>query len=260
MTAPLEDRALPREMKPEVYAVTYAEEETHWWFVGRRKVLEQFVEEALAGAKRNGAPPRILDVGCGTGKNLELLARFGRAEGVDISTDALEFCKARGLTAVTQGEAERLPFDDGTFDLVTALDVVEHLDDDVAGLREIHRVLKPGGRALLFVPAFMFLWGHQDDISHHRRRYTDGQLQERAREAGFTIHRTTYANLAFFLPILAGRWVLRLTGLKPASEANINVRALNGAFGQLFGAERHWLKRHRFPLGVSLIAVLEKAP
>src|SRR5258708_14863553 len=101
--------------------------------------------------------PRILDVGCGTGANLQMLAEFGAAEGVDVSAEALDFCRARGLGAVRQGAAESLPYEDTQFDLVTALDVVEHLDDDVAGLREMFLVLRPGGRLLLFVPTFMFL-------------------------------------------------------------------------------------------------------
>jgi len=95
-----------------------------------------------------------------------MLAEFGEAEGVDVSIDALDFCRARGVNTVKQGAAESLPYEDGSFDLVTGLDVVEHLDDDVAGLREMRRVLRPGGRALVFVPAFMFLWGVQDDVSN----------------------------------------------------------------------------------------------
>ena len=120
---------------------------------------------------------RILDVGCGTGANLEMLSEFGEAEGVDVSAEALDFCRARGLENVKQGEAEHLPYEDESFDLVTGLDVVEHLDDDLAGLKEMRRVLRPDGRALLFVPAFMFLWGVQDDISNHRRRYTIAELK-----------------------------------------------------------------------------------
>ena len=113
-----------------------------------------------------------------------VLASVG-PEGVDVSPDALAFCRRRGLQNVRLGEAERLPYEDGSFDLVTGLDVVEHLDDDLAGLREMRRVLRPGGYAFLFVPAFMFLWGVQDDISHHRRRYTLRGLQQTVAAAGF---------------------------------------------------------------------------
>ena len=149
-----------------------------------------------------GRPARILDVGCGTGANLLLLSKYGDAEGVDISDDALSFCRERGLQKVTKGAAEELPYADGLFDLITAFDVVEHLDDDVAGLKEMRRVLRPGGRVLLFVPTFMFLWGLQDDVSNHRRRYRLPELSRILEQAGFEVERTSYANITFFLPIL----------------------------------------------------------
>jgi SAM-dependent methyltransferase len=159
---------------------------------------------------------------------------------------------------IKQGAAESLPYEDESFDLVTGLDVVEHLDDDVAGLREMRRVLRPGGRALIFVPAFMFLWGVQDDVSNHRRRYTLATIRKSMEAAGLRLDRASYANLTFFAPILAGRLLMRLTGLRPASENNINVSALNGVLGKLFGAERWWLRRMNFPFGVSAICVARR--
>jgi SAM-dependent methyltransferase len=249
---------LPQEMERHTYAIMYEVEGSHWWFAGRRRILESFVREIVAAPDLQGRAPRILDVGCGTGANLEMLAQFGDAEGVDVSEDALAFCRARGLTRVTYGAAERLPYADDSFDLVTALDVVEHLDDDASGLCEMRRVLRRNGRALLFVPAFMWLWGVQDDVSHHRRRYTLPQLKARVREAGFEIERATYANLTFFAPILAGRLLMRATGARPASENNINVPALNGVLGHIFGAERFWLRRLNFPFGVSAVCVARR--
>jgi SAM-dependent methyltransferase len=250
------DKALPREMQQHTYSIMYEVEGTHWWFAGRRRIIAAFVEEICRGLKTGRAS--ILDVGCGTGANLELLAQYGDAEGVDISGDALEFCRARGLQKVRLGAAETLPYEDGSFDLVTALDVVEHLDDDVGGLREMRRVLKPGGRALLFVPAFMFLWGVQDDVSHHRRRYTLKNLRGAVREAGFEVERATYANISFFAPILAGRMVMRATGIRPASENNINVSALNGLLGRILGAESTLLRHMNFPFGVSALCVARR--
>lgn len=248
--------ALPQEMQQHTYSIMYEVEGTHWWFTGRRRIISSFVEKICRelGKER----PRILDVGCGTGANLEMLGQFGEAEGVDVSTDALTFCRARGLIHVRLGAAEKLPYRDESFDLVTALDVVEHLDDDAAGLKEMHRVLRPNGRALLFVPAFMFLWGVQDDISHHRRRYTLAGLKQVVREAGFEVERATYANISFFGPILLGRLLMRATGLRPASENNINVSALNGVLGRVFGAESALLGRVNFPFGVSAICVARR--
>lgn len=250
--------ALPQEMQQHTYAIMDEVEGSHWWFVGRRAILDSF----LSGiAMKLGSPNhelRILDVGCGTGANIEMLAAYGGAEGVDVSDDALEFCRKKGLR-VQKGLAEALPYDDEAFDLTTALDVVEHLDDDIAGLKEMFRVTKSGGYSLIFVPAFMWLWGVQDDISNHRIRYTKQQIVDRLKAAGYEIERATYANWTFFAPILAGRVLMKLTGIKPESENNINVSALNGIFGKLFASERFWLRNFNFPFGVSIVVVAKKA-
>ena len=252
------DDVLPQEMMQHTYPILYEIEESHWWHRGRRKIIQTFVERICRDLKVER--PRILDVGCGTGGNLSMLSQFGDAEGVDISPDALEFCRQRGLANVRLGAAEKLPYDDATFDLVTALDVVEHLDDDVSGLREMRRVLKPNGRVLLFVPTFMFLWGVQDDVSHHRRRYTLPELRRAVEQAGFEVERTTYANIAFFAPILFIRKLMRLTGMRASSENNINVPALNGLFGSVLGAEGRLLRYMNLPFGVSGLCVARAKP
>ena len=255
-TSNVVDSSLPQQMQQHTYSIMYEIEGTHWWFAGRRRIISGFVKEICKGFEQR---PRILDVGCGTGANLEMLAEFGSAEGVDVSPDALSFCRQRGLSGVRLGEAEKLPYPDESFDLVTGLDVVEHLDDDLAGLREMRRILKPGGRALLFVPAFMFLWGVQDDISHHRRRYTMRQLQETARKAGFDIERSTFANITFFLPTLIGRVLMRITGFRPESENNLTIGFLNKPLGMILGAESFWLRHLNLPLGVSAICVARRS-
>jgi SAM-dependent methyltransferase len=252
-------QALPREMQPHTYAIMREVEDKHWWYVGRRRIIADFVRRICEQLRAEGnSEPRILDIGCGTGGNLETLSGFGRAEGVDISSEALDFCRARGLNNVRQGAAETLPYESESFDLVTGLDVVEHLDDDVAGLREMRRVLRPGGRMLLFVPAFMFLWGVQDDVSHHRRRYTLSGLKQKLQQAGMNVERASYANISFFGPILVGRLFMRVSGLRPASENNINIGMLNGLFGKILGAESWWLNRLSFPFGVSIICVARR--
>lgn len=245
---------LPKEMRREAYATMYALEGEHWWFVGRRRIIRAIVDATMQ-AGGLGRDARLLDVGCGTGKNLEMLRTMARAEGVDVSDDALAFCKQRGLTDVQKGEIEGLPYRDGEFDLVTAFDVVEHLDDDVAGLREMRRVLKPGGRGVFFVPAFQFLWGVQDDVSHHRRRYTEPEFLRVVERAGFVVERSSYANATMFLPTFLGRALMKVTGFRPASENDVNVGALNKPLGALLGAERHWLTRSRLPFGVSIFCV-----
>jgi len=249
--------ALPQEMQQHTYAIMDEVEGSHWWFVGRRAILESFLRPICSSLITRHSSLRILDVGCGTGANIEMLAQYGDAEGVDVSDDALEFCRRKGLK-VQKGLAQTLPYKNESFELTTALDVVEHLDDDIAGLKEMFRVTKRGGYSLIFVPAFMWLWGVQDDISNHRIRYTKKQIVERLQTAGYTVERATYANWTFFAPILAGRTIMKLTGIKPESENNITISGLNGVFGKLFGSERFWLKRFNFPLGVSIVVVAKK--
>ena len=247
---------LPREMMEHTYPILFRVEQSHWWHIGRRRILAGFVEEICR--RVTDRRPRILDVGCGTGANLLMLSKYGDAEGVDISEDALAFCRERGLDKVKLGAGEELPYENGTFDLVTAFDVVEHMDDDIAGLREMRRVLRPDGRVLLFVPTFMFLWGVQDDVSHHRRRYRLSDLQRVVTAAGFEVERTTYANITFFLPVLLVRKFMRLTGIRTDTENSINISAFNGLFGAILGAERHWLRYLNIPFGVSGLCVARR--
>lgn len=247
---------LPREMMEHTYPILFRVEQSHWWHIGRRKILAGFVDEICRTV--TDRRPRILDVGCGTGANLLMLSKYGDAEGVDVSEDALAFCRERGLDKVRLGAGEELPYEDGMFDLVTALDVVEHMDDDLAGLSEMQRVLHPGGRVLIFVPTFMFLWGLQDEVSNHRRRYRLPQLRRLLEQAGFEVERTTYANITFFAPILLIRQLMRLTGIRTASENNITVSSLNGFLGRVFGAESTILRYLNLPFGVSGLCVARK--
>jgi SAM-dependent methyltransferase len=252
---------LPREMQQHTYAIMRRVEESHWWFVGRRQIIRSFLLRLvhdLRSSQSRDAKLSILDVGCGTGANLEMLSEFGEVEGVDVSAEALSFCQARGLEKVKLGAAEALPYADNSFDLTTGLDVVEHLDDDLGGLKEMRRVLRPDGRALLFVPAFMFLWGVQDDISNQRRRYTLKGLKDVVRRAGFEVERASYVNISFFTPILLGRLFMRATGLRPESENNITIGFLNGVLGKILGAERGPLRYLNFPFGVSIICVARR--
>ena len=249
------EKTLPREMMEHTYPILFELEGSHWWFRGRRRILTEFLRDITT---RLGRRPRIADVGCGTGANLMMLGEFGDACGIDVSTDALAFCRERGLTDVRLGSAEELPLEDGSVDLLTALDVVEHLDDDLAGLKEFRRVLAPDGRILLFVPAFMFLWGVQDDVSHHRRRYTKPQLVDLVRRAGFEVERATYANITFFLPILVVRKFMQFVGIKAESENTIGISALNGLFARIFGGEATLLRYLNLPFGVSAICVARR--
>ena len=248
--------SLPKEMQSHHYPILYQVEETHWWYLGRRRIIQSLIKRICSII--NNQNPRILDVGCGTGANLKMLAAYGQIEGVDISPQAVAFCSERGLDVVKLGAVEELPYEDERFDIVTALDVIEHLDDDSVGLREIRRVLRPGGAVLVFVPAFMFLWGVQDDVSNHRRRYTLPTLLRAIRGAGFSIEWSSYANITFFLPVLFVRTVMRALGLRADTEYGINIPQLNGPFSQLFSAERVVFNRGKLPFGVSAVCIARR--
>ena len=148
-------------------------EAKHWWYVGKRKIVSGLLEKFIS--KKDN---RILDIGCGTGIVLKMLNKYGLASGLDISQDALSFCKERGLNSLFLGSATSLPFSDETFSLVTALDILEHIEDDTLALREIRRVLKKGGLAIINIPAFPNVCSSHDISLGHKRRYTFIELEK----------------------------------------------------------------------------------
>lgn len=247
--------AVEAAMKPENYEIIFEVEDDHWWFVGRRAVVFAQIEDAL------GAPAsrrQLLDIGCGTGATMDHLRKYGEVQGIDLALIPLGFSRRRGHQRTMCASATELPFADESFDLVTALDVIEHLDDDVKGLSEIRRVLKIGAPAVIYVPAFQALWGPNDDQSGHKRRYRLPQLQAAAEKAGLNVERISYSNFAMFLPIWLGRKLLSLLGRTEASENRINHPWINNLLAWLFVSEANWLRRHRLPFGVSVLCVVRK--
>ena len=242
-------------MEEDFYPAYYELEGRHWWFIGRRRVFLRLLEQQFPPDVR---PIELLDFGCGTGAFLEHLEQFGAVSAVDSDASAVEFCHQRGRPEVTLvPPGERLPFADDAFDLVTTLDVIEHIEDDVGALAELRRVLRPGGRLLVAVPAFMFLWGKQDEVSHHRRRYTTSSLRRALGDADLAVDRTSYFNTVLFPPVAAvrlGRRLLRRPGAAQ-SDFELGPAALNRALGAVFGAEAGLVARRDLPFGVSLLAL-----
>jgi SAM-dependent methyltransferase len=206
------------------------------------------------------AAARILDAGCGSGRNMVELARRGSVTGIELAPASLQLARARGAGEVLPGSlTEPLPFADGTFDLAVALDVLEHVGDDEAALRELARVLAPGGRLLVTVPQYGWLWGEHDLLSHHHRRYTRALLLGRAARAGLDAERVTAFNAALLPAIAAARFAQRTCRRsQPASDLGRTPQGpVNAALEQILRGEAALIRRGRdLPAGVSLLAVL----
>lgn len=246
-------------MHKEFYAEYNEIEDKHWWFIGRRQILLATLNNYLPPI--HGRQRCILDVGCGTGTMLQYLSRLGEAQGIDVSEEAVRFCHERGLQNVQQVSYMPLPFEDNTFDLITIFDVLEHIDDDERMLHELYRTMRPGGILMLSVPAHGYLWGPQDEISEHKRRYAAREIRRRVKGAGFRVRRLSYFNTLLF-PIIAFVRVFRLHRLRSGglkSDCSLTKPGpMNSLLARLFGMEARVVKWVDLPIGVSLLGLARK--
>jgi 2-polyprenyl-3-methyl-5-hydroxy-6-metoxy-1,4-benzoquinol methylase len=226
-------------------------EACHWWFVARREIVLSVIARLVAPGAR------LLDVGCGTGYFLERAQDLYEAAGVDPSPIAVEMCTRRHLQSVVLGSATDLSaFDGERFDLITLLDVIEHVDDDVLALRTASSKLERGGRLLVTVPAFQLLWTSHDDVNQHRRRYTRGQLRKAMKSAGLRVEQLSYFNSYLFPIALVERLTKRVLRLDHGADLSLPPAVVNAAMTRIFSMERHRLQRgSTFPVGLSVLAV-----
>lgn len=236
-------------------------EEHYWWFVGRRIILASLLDQHLPSHGTPERPRRILDVGCGSGGVMRMLQRYGQTVGLDPAAPPLGIAQRRGQRLLVQGDGLRLPFADESFDLVSALDVIEHMADDSAALAGIHRVLAPGGHLLVTVPAYEFLWSQHDVALSHYRRYTSTQVQTRLLQAGFKVERLTYA-ISALLPAVIGVRLLDRIRRRPEQEAQSGLIELPPWLNRLclatLEAEAAVLRCCNLPVGVSVVALAQK--
>ncbi len=241
-------------MNREEYQRMYEAEERQWWYAGMRAITFALLGDEAAETER----ARILDAGCGTGNNLAHLARLGRPVGVDLSEDALALSRTRGVTVV-RGSLMALPFPDAAFDGVTSFDVLYHrwVVDDRAAVRELARVLRPGGWLLVRVPALKILWGAHDEAVLSRHRYTRAEVGALLTGVGLEVRRLTYANTFLFPLLLARRTLDRLTG-RHGSDVGFLPVPLEWAFRGLLGIEARMVRHLSLPVGASVFALARK--
>ncbi len=245
-------------MDERLRAAALAVEEDHWWYRGRRRIIAAEID-------RLALPPgaRILDAGCGSGRMLVELARYGSVAGVELDSEAVAIARARDHFDVRAARVEELPFADATFDLITCLDVIEHTPDDRLTLAELRRVCRPGGWLLVTVPAYPALWSRHDEQNHHYRRYTRAMLRSASLAAGWQPVRATSFNSLLLAPAaavrLGQRWLLAPSRRAQGTDLELGPSWRGGLLERLLAAEAAWLRRGRsLPFGLSLLAVLRR--
>jgi SAM-dependent methyltransferase len=232
---------------------THQAEDRHWWYRGRRRVLDRVIDDLRLPARAE-----ILDAGCGSGRNMIDLARHGTVTGVELSATSVSLARERDAGEVIEGSVLEMPFEIGHFDLAASLDVIEHLEDDLAALRELRRVVKPGGTLLVTVPAYQWLWSGHDVVNHHYRRYTRRSLQRVGEQAGWQQVRTTYFNSLLLPAAIMLRVLDRFNRKTTESSLDLWVppTPLNWLLERPLALEAAMIGHGgRIPAGLSLLAV-----
>jgi len=244
-------------VRQEEYEIMHAHELRHWWFRGRRRVLVDLLRD-FAAVRDGGL--RILDYGCGTGGNSSSYTPFGLVCGIEPDAGAVQLAGRRGGAALCRASGTELPFRPGSFDVVVASDVLEHIDDDVGAVQEIARVLRPGGAFIFSVPAHPWLFGPHDAALFHRRRYVERGLRSLVEESGLRIRRLSYWNSTLFPVYCAHRLLGRFRGSHSAhSDVHALPRLANELLAGLLAMEAALLRRFRLPWGLSLVGVAVRA-
>jgi SAM-dependent methyltransferase len=241
-------------MEKNPYDIESEVESFHWWFVVRRKLLKSIL--SYLDVPINGV---TLDIGCGAGSNLRTLVSAGLyAIGLDRSTYALTLARRREGVPLLAGDLNKLPIKTKSVGLIIAMDVIEHLENDSNGIREFYQALKKEGMLILTVPAFKSLWGIQDVVTGHKRRYSKKEILMKLRQGGFEVLRASYFNFFLFFPIFLARRIIHFLSLKIESENEVNFPLINFFLRVIFSLEVYVLKYFSFPFGVSIFCIARK--
>lgn len=229
-------------------------EDKHWWFVSRRKILTQF----LSNLNLN-SDAKILEVGAGTGGNIEMLKKFGQVSALEGSSIALEHLKQKkNITIIESYLTSSIENATDQYDLIVLFDVLEHIQDDREALDILENILKPNGKILITVPALKVLWSDHDVTHHHHRRYTLKELNNLIVDKNLKIRRSTYFNTFLFPAIFLARFFLGLLTSKNIDQVKIPNRFINYILTKIFSSEKYILKHFNFPIGVSILLEIEK--
>jgi SAM-dependent methyltransferase len=244
---------IPDEMATAGQDIYHGVGQDHWWLTGKYEIICRFFQEYGADGGF------VLDVGCGPGNLMKKISALtnGRLVGLDLAPKGLDYAKVGHIPNLVLGDMTKGPFKQGSIDFILAVDVCEHVDDDLGLLKEIYRVLKPRGRALLAVPAHPVLWGEHDERFGHFRRYYLGDFQRLVKKAGFAVLRITYMQSYFFLPFLFFRKVKALIG-SHSQDFFPFPHLLNRILHQIVSSEYVLLRRHSLPIGTNILCVAEK--
>jgi SAM-dependent methyltransferase len=235
-------------------------EETNWWYRGRRALVTKWVRRHF---QARGRPLQILDIACATGMSFRFLSQFGAIRGIDISRETIRLCKTRGIDRIVQCDAMKLPFRDQSFDVVLALDALEHFPDDELAIREIRRVARPDALVLVTVPAYMFLWSPHDVAYHHFRRYTRGELGRKLERGGLKLNKLSYYSMSVLPPVFVMRKLRGAAqGDGPAhSDFFLKLpRPIESALYGVMRAEIGLMDAVSLPFGVSLFCASQPQP
>ena len=238
-------------MEREVYEAMAEHDERHWWYRARRQVVAELIRRKVSLPE--GA--RLLEIGCGTGHNLTMLGEFGSVDALEVDPIARGMAEKRlGRTVLSSPLPALDGLPDDTYDMVAALDVVEHISDDTAALEGIARVLKPGGKLLMTVPAHQWMWSAHDVVNHHQRRYSKGGFKRLVDKSPLQLDSIGYLNSLLFPLAMAQRLGSKITGKEDANLAP-PAEPINQVLERVFALERRVIGRVPLPPGLSLFAV-----
>jgi len=242
-------------MEASVYREMASLQKKHWWYCGRREILQELMSNLLPKGSQS-----ILEIGCGPGGNLEMLGQFGDVKAVEMDDEARQHASSLSAIPIHPGHLpDNIPTElaDG-HDLICLFDVLEHVEHEEAALARIYEMLPPGGNLLLTVPAYQWLFGPHDKLNHHHRRYTEAQLTQKLIQAGFDVKRTSYFNFWLFPLAVLARLSDILFSRKTSSGSGLPASRLNNLLKTIFSSEKSWIVRHNFPFGVSIYALAAK--